>query len=264
MELCDYYLKYMNALCEGTLAAPEDIALSGETPEERAMSLQAALKNVSVPDFVRRCARAAGDALPDGLLDGFHEEDFARALFARMALGGAPQPEEPPAPAGEADEPAPDPDAGKHAFEVFLDCVALDDGLVQYLMEVLQKRDWKEFYKLSQITTKLDLDPEEFLYWLGNKELYADEEERSCAVIMDACLERLRQEGQLELMAALLSGDRRTFELFRCQAPELQHLPAATYEWYSKNYLDRDYPIRMLMKCRGIRFPEHIPGNESK
>lgn len=44
MELCDYYLKYMNALCEGTLAAPEGIALSGETPEERAMSLQAALK----------------------------------------------------------------------------------------------------------------------------------------------------------------------------------------------------------------------------
>ena len=41
MELCDYYLKYMNALCEGTLAAPEGIALSGETPEERAMSLQA-------------------------------------------------------------------------------------------------------------------------------------------------------------------------------------------------------------------------------
>ena len=155
-------------------------------------------------------------------------------------------------------------DAGKHAFEGFLDCVALDDGLVQYLMEVLQKRDWKEFYKLSQITTKLDLDPEEFLYWLGNKELDADEEERSCAGIMDAGLERLRQEGQLQLMAALLSGDRRTFELFRCQAPELQHLPAATYEWYSKNYLDRDYPIRMLMKCRGIRFPEHIPGNESK
>ena len=33
MELCDYYLKYVNALCEGTLAAPEGIALSGETPE---------------------------------------------------------------------------------------------------------------------------------------------------------------------------------------------------------------------------------------
>ena len=59
MELCDYYLKYMNALCEGALAAPEGIALSGETPEERAMSLQAALKNVSVPDFVRRAGAAA-------------------------------------------------------------------------------------------------------------------------------------------------------------------------------------------------------------
>lgn len=49
------------------------------------------------------------------------------------------------------------------------------------------------------------------------------------------------------------------FELFRCQAPELQHLPAATYEWYSKNYLDRDYPIRMLMKCRGHPVPGAYP-----
>lgn len=257
MELCDYYLKYMNALCEGTLAAPEGIALSGETPEERAMSLQAALKNVSVPDFVRRCARAAGDALPDGLLDGFHEEDFARALFARMALGGAPQPEEPPAPAGEADEPAPDPDAGKHAFEVFLDCVAMDDGLVQYLIDVLKRRDWKEFYKLSQITTRMDLDPEEFLYWLGHREDYADDEERSCAVIMDGCLERLMNEGKLELAAALLSGDRITFDRFRCDAPELVHLPQATYDWFSRHYLDRDYPIRALMKWNGVTFPEN-------
>ena len=120
----------------------------------------------------------------------------------------------------EPSEAAPDPDAGKHAFEVFLDCVALDDGLVQYLMEVLQKRDWKEFYKLSQITTKLDLDPEEFLYWLGNKELYADEEERSCAVIMDACLERLRQEG---VRTAVVSNkpDRTTRTLAARFFPEL-------------------------------------------
>ena len=73
---------------------------------------------------------------------------------------------------------------------------------------------------------------------------------------MDACLERLRQVGLLELIAALLSGDRRTFELFRCQAPELQHLPAATYEWYSKNYLDRDYPIRLIMRLNGVKFPD--------
>ena len=256
MELCDYYLKYMNALCEGTLAAPEGIALSGETPEERAMSLQAALKNVSVPDFVRRCARAAGDALPDGLLDGFNEEDFARALFARMALGGAPQPEEPPAPAGEADEPAPDPDAGKHAFEVFCDCVELDEQLVAYLIDILKCGDKAAFYKLSQVTTQLDLDPREFLYWLAHREDYGTDDERACAAIMDACFARLYEEKQGELLGALLSGDQKTFELFRTEAPELRHLPAATYEWYSKNYLDRDYPLRFILMCNGVEFPD--------
>ena len=29
--------------------------------------------------------------------------------------------------------------------------------------------DRAEFFKLSQITTKLDLDPEEFLYWLAHQ-----------------------------------------------------------------------------------------------
>ena len=256
MELCDYYLKYMNALCEGTLAAPEGIALSGETPEERAMSLQAALKNVSVPDFVRRCARAAGDALPYGLLDGFNEEDFARALFARMALGGAPQPEEPPAPAGEADEPAPDPDAGKHAFEVFCDCVELDEQLVAYLIDILKCGDKAAFYKLSQVTTQLDLDPREFLYWLAHREDYGTDDERACAAIMDACFARLYEEKQGELLGALLSGDQKTFELFRTEAPELRHLPAATYEWYSKNYLVRDYPLRFILMCNGVEFPD--------
>ena len=66
--------------------------------------------------------------------------------------------------------PEPDADAGKHAFEVFLDCIAMDDGLVQYLIDVLKRMDRKEFFKLSQITTKLDLDPEEFLYWLSHRE----------------------------------------------------------------------------------------------
>ena len=231
MELCDLYLKYMNALCEGTLAAPEGIALSGETPEERAMSLQAALKNVSVPDFVRRCADAAGDS----------------------------QPEEPPAPAGEADEPAPDPDAGKHAFEVFCDCLMLDENLIAYLIDVLKANDRAGFYKLSQVTTHLDLDPDEFLYWLAHREDYAEtDEERACAVILDACLDRLRTEGQMDVAAALLSGDRMTFDALRCEAPELRQLPVATYVWFEKNYLDRDYPLRFVLKCNGVEFPETL------
>ena len=143
---------------------------------------------------------------------------------------------------------------------MLLDCVALDDDLVQYLTQVLRDRDWAGFYKLSQITTKMDLNPEEFLFWLGNKELWADDEERACAAVMDACMERLRQEGRLELMAALLSGDRHTFESFRCEAPELVHLPQATYDWYCRNYLDRDYPFRMLLKCNGVTFPRRKEG----
>lgn len=259
MTLFDYYLQYMTQVWEGKRPAPEGITLPEDGDEAaRIQALGRQLQAMGMADFVRACAAQDGTVLPEEL---FVTESSDLGGF-QVFLQGAETPEA--APEAPAQPPEPDPDAGKHAFEVFLDCIAMDDGLVQYLIDVLKRMDRAEFFKLSQITTKLDLDPEEFLYWLGNKELYADEEERSCAVIMDACLERLRQEKQLELMAALLSGDRRTFELFRCQAPELQHLPAATYEWYSKNYLDRDYPIRMLMKCRGIRFPEHIPGNESK
>lgn len=259
MTLFDYYLQYMTQVWEGKRPAPEGITLPDSGDENaRIQALGRQLQAMGMAGFVRACAAQDGTVLPEELFVT-ESSDLGGLQFF---LQGAETPEA--APEAPAQPPEPDPDANKHAFEVFLDCIAMDDGLVQYLIDVLKRMDRAEFFKLSQITTKLDLDPEEFLYWLGNKELYADEEERSCAVIMDACLERLRQEGQLELMAALLSGDRRTFELFRCQAPELQHLPAATYEWYSKNYLDRDYPIRMLMKCRGIRFPEHIPGNESK
>lgn len=81
-------------------------------------------------------------------------------------------------------------------------------------------------------------------------------EERACAAIMDACFARLYEEKQGELLGALLSGDRKTFELFRTEAPELRHLPAATYEWYSKNYLDRDYPLRFILMCNGVEFPD--------
>ena len=74
---------------------------------------------------------------------------------------------------------------------------------------------------------------------------------------MTGLLDKLSALPQLqELLAALLAGDQKTFELFRCEAPELQHLPDATYEWFSKYYLDRYYPVRFMMKYRGIEFPK--------
>ncbi len=254
MELCDRYLHYMSALCEGTLPAPEALSLSGETPMERAAQLQKALQTISVPDFVRLCAQSAGDALDESIFEGFDEESFSRALLEAMS-GAADAPEEASAP--EADEaPAPDPDAGKHAFEVFCDCVELDEQLTAYLIDILKRGDRTAFYKLSQVTTHLDLDPREFLYWLSHREDYGTDDERACAAIMDACFARLYEERQGELLGALLSGNQKTFELFRTEAPELRHLPAATYEWYSKNYLDRDYPLRFILMCNGVTFPD--------
>lgn len=247
MGLFDYYLRYMTELLEGSRPAPEGITLTAEDDEGRTRQITEQLAAMGAADFVRACAAQDGETLPEELFSGDSGMAGFEAFLKSTRQEEAPQPEVPA---------EPDPDAGKHAFEVFLDCVAMDDGLVQYLIDVLKRRDWKEFYKLSQITTRMDLDPEEFLYWLGHREDYADDEERSCAVIMDNCLERLMNEGKLELAAALLSGDQTTFDRFRCDAPELVHLPQATYEWFSRHYLDRDYPIRVLMKWNGVTFPE--------
>ena len=240
MTLFDYYLQYMTEVWEGKRPAPEGITLPDSGDENaRIQALGQQLQAMGMAAFVRACAAQDGTALPE-------------ELFTE----GAPVLDAPPAPQEAAAPSEPDPDADKHAFEVFLDCIAMDDGLVQYLIDVLKRMDRKEFFKLSQITTKLDLDPEEFLYWLGHREVYAGKEERACAAVMDAALLRLANEGRLDVAAALLSGDQKTFETFRCEAPELVHLPAATFAWYEKNYLDRDYPIRLIMRLNGVKFPE--------
>ena len=239
MTLFDYYLQYMTQVWEGKRPAPEGITLPEDGDEAaRIQALGRQLQAMGMADFVRACAAQDGTVLPEELF-----------VTESSDLGGT-------APEAPAQPPEPDPDAGKHAFEVFLDCIAMDDGLVQYLIDVLKRMDRAEFFKLSQITTKLDLDPEEFLYWLAHRQDYAGEEERACAAVMDAVLLRLAEEGRLDVVAALLSGDQKTFETFRCEAPELVHLPAATYDWYAQHYLDRDYPIRLIMRLNGVNFPD--------
>ena len=154
MTLFDYYLQYMTEVWEGKRPAPEGITLPEDGDEStRIQALGQQLQAMGMAAFVRACAAQDGDALP--------EELFTES---------APVPDAPPAPQAEAAPSEPDPDAGKHAFEVFLDCIAMDDGLVQYLIDVLKRMDRAEFFKLSQITTKLDLDPEEFLYWLAHRQ----------------------------------------------------------------------------------------------
>lgn len=249
MTLFDYYLRYMTEVWEGTRPAPEGITLpEGGDENARIQALGQQLQDMGMAAFVRAYAAQDGTVLPEEL---FAESGDLGGF--ELFLQNADKAQE--APAAEKKSATPDPDANKHAFEVFLDCIAMDDGLVQYLIDVLKRMDRKEFFKLSQITTKLDLDPEEFLYWLGRRETYADEEEQGCAAAMDHALLRLADEGRLDVVAALLSGDRNTFETFRCEAPELMHAPIATFEWYEKNYLDRDYPIRLIMRLNGVQFP---------
>lgn len=249
MTLFDYYLQYMTELWEGKRPAPEGITLpEGGDESARIQALGQQLQAMGMAHFVRACAAQDGTELPEELFTESGDLGSFQAFLQNVDAA----PDEPvPQP-----DDQPDRDADKHAFEVFLDCIAMDDGLVQYLIDVLKRMDRKEFFKLSQITTKLDLDPEEFLYWLGHREDYAGEEERACAALMDAVLLRLAEEKRLDVLAALLSGDQKTFEALRCEAPELLHIPAATFEWYEKHYLDRDYPIRLIMRLNGVQFPE--------
>ena len=247
MTLFDYYLQYMTQVWEGKRPAPEGITLPEDGDENaRIQSLGQQLQAMGMAAFVRACAAQDGTVLPEELFSE-HVDPNGLEFFLR----------DPDAPEAAPERPAtPDPDANKHAFEVFLDCIAMDDGLVQYLIDVLKRMDRAEFFKLSQITTKLDLDPEEFLYWLAHRQDYAGEDERACAAVMDAVLLRLAEEGRLDAVAALLSGDRKTFEALRCEAPELVHAPVATYDWYVQHYLDRDYPIRLIMRLNGVKFPD--------
>ncbi len=251
MTLFDYYLRYMTEVFEGQRPAPEGITLPEDGDEAaRIQTLGSQLQAMGMAAFVRACAAQDGTELPETLFTDSSDDLGGFQTFLQNTEEATPQ--TPAAP------PEPDADAGKHAFEVFLDCIAMDDGLVQYLIDVLKRMDRKEFFKLSQITTKLDLDPEEFLYWLSHREDYAGDEERNCAALMDRALLRLAEESRLDVVAALLSGDRKTFETFRCEAPELVHVPAATFEWYAKNYLDRDYPIRLIMRLNGVLFPDEV------
>ena len=244
LTLIEYYLKFFSELCEGKRQPPDGITLTAEDENSRAAQLLPQIEAMGVPAFVRLCAEAEGTQLAQEVYDGFDPSE----LTGLLSQAEAEPPEEVP---GE-----PVKSEIRDIYEVFLDSVCLDDALVQYLIDVVKRGAREEFETLSHAAARTILDMDDFLTWLGNKELLAGTAERACAAIMDSCLERLQREGQLELLAALLAGDETTFKLFRTQAPELLHLPDATYEWYCENYLDKYYPVRFLMRFHGVVFPK--------
>ena len=247
MTLLQYYIRFLGEMLDGTRPLPEGMTLHETDEMRRAMELQAQIARLGIPAFVRMCAEESGIVIPEEEYASFDPAALAQAL-SRM-----PAPQEDAETPQEAAEPVKT--EIRDIYEVFLDSVCLDDALLQYLIDVLKRRDAEGFRTLSHAAARTILDMDDFLAWLGNKELLAPVEERACVRILDGCFARLRQEGQLELLAALLSGDRTTFERFRCDAPELQHLPDATYDWFCKNYLDRYYPVRFILHHQGIEFP---------
>ena len=249
MELFALYVRYLSEICEGTRPAPGGVTVPADgDAEQKVLAVQQAAFGMGIPAFVRLCAEKTGEEVPQEWYDGFD-------LHAVLQTMQQAQPEE----SVKEDDSLPkieEPDGPRDAYEVLLDCCLLEDNLFSYLMELLKTNDGLGFFRLAQVTTRQNLTPEGFLYWLGHKERFASHQEQVCAAIMDACLARVTEEGEKELLAALLSGDQTTFELFRVHAPELQHLPDATYDWYSEYYLNRYYPVRFMMKYNGIVFPE--------
>ena len=250
MEILQYFLQYFQELCEGRFPVPEGMRVTGADADARAEELQGQIAALGIPEFVRLCAAARGDVIDPA---AFERYDPA----ALGALGGALAQGTPETRTETEDAPEePVRSEIRESYEVFLDSVCLDDRLVEYLIDVVKRHDTEEFKKLSHAAARTLLDMDELLLWLGNKQWLAPPEEQDCVQIMDTCLERLAKEGQRELLAALLSGDEQTFCRFRCDAPELRQLPQATFDWYSTYYLDRYYPVRFLMKCNGVKFPE--------
>ena len=250
MTLLERYLNYLSQLCEGSRKTPDGITLTKTGDMEKAIELQQQIAAIGIPEFVRRCAAQDGETIPEEELESFDPSQMLTAL-SNMEASQEPAQEQP----SEAPE-EPVKSEIRDIYEVFLDSVCLEDNLLSYLIDIAKRGAKDEFQTLSHAAARTLLDLDEFLLWLGNKEAFAGPDERACAAIMDAALTRLMQEGQKELAAALLSGDETTFKLFRTEAPELLHLPDATYEWYVQNYLDRYYPVRFIMKMNGVEFPD--------
>lgn len=257
MTLIEHYLTYMQGIADGTRAAPDGIVLTQDEPLQRAAELQTQIQAMGVPEFVRRCAAQDGEIIPGELYAAYKPEDLLAALQALTAQEAEESPADVPDPAAppQIDEP----DGPRSAYEVLLDCCLLNENLLYYLIDVLKRGAEEEFQKLALVTARKAFTQADFLYWFATKQDRAPQEELICVTLMDACFDRLAAEGQKELIAALLCGDRTTFELFRCDAPELMHLPDATFEWYDKHYLQGYYPIRYMLKFNGVQLPKEEP-----
>ena len=251
MTLWEYYLQYFSQIVEQALPAPQGIILTQTEETARALELQKQIMDMGIAEFVRACAQMNHTEIPEDVYHNFSLEDV-QEILAQLPMDM----EQTPSDAGEAQEDTDSaPSQPRCAYEVLLDCCFLEENMMDYLLNLLKEKDEKGFWQLAQVTTRTDMSLSNFLYWMATLEDRADAQERACSIILDACFDRLIEEKDMELMAGLLAGDQTIFETFRCEAPELKNLPIATYDWYITHYLDRFYPVRVIMKSNAIMFP---------
>lgn len=259
MTVVERYLLYLQQISEGQRPLPEGMELKEEEPLAQAAHLQEQIMSMGIPTFVSLCAAQDGQELSQEELASFRQEDLLEGLQQLLAEK-QPAAEEPASTEEPDNAAAPpqidEPDGPRSAYEVLIDCCSLDEKLMYYLIDVLKREAEEEFQKLALVTARKAFTRMDFLYWFATKEHRARQDEMVCVTLMDACFDRLAKAGEIELIAALISGDRKTFELFRCEAPELLHLPDATYEWYEKHYLQGFYPLRYMLKFNGVSFPK--------
>ena len=243
-------LKLLIPDLRGSRKAPDGITLTKTGDMEKAIELQQQIAAIGIPEFVRLCAAQDGETIPEEELESFDPSQMLAALSIwkpRRKLQKNPHRRKRP------EEPVKS--EIRDIYEVFLDSVCLEDNLLSYLIDIAKRGAKDEFQTLSHAAARTLLDLDEFLLWLGNKEVLAGPDERACAAIMDAALTRLMQEKQRAGRGAALRR-RDDVQAFPTEAPELVHLPDATYEWYVQNYLDRYYPVRFIMKMNGVEFPD--------
>ena len=167
MTLLEHYLTYLSQICEGSRKAPAGIRLTKTGDMEKAIELQQQISAIGIPEFVRLCAAQDGETIPEAELADFDPSQMLSALSNLKGAEESAQQPEPEAPAELVTSEVRD------IYEVFLDSVCLEDNLLSYLIDILKRGAKDEFQTLSHAAARTILDMDEFLLWLGNKQLLA-------------------------------------------------------------------------------------------
>lgn len=197
MELFALYLQFLSEICEGTRPAPAGITVPASGAEEKVQAVQQAALEMGIDAFVRACAEAEGREVPQEWYDNF---DLAQVIQAMGQFGQAKRRNRrprrrPPRQMRQTTRRT----RRRRSRSPTARATPARSCLTAAYWRMICSRIWWScsrqrmkwgFFRLSQVTARKQISLEDFLIWLGNKELDASEEEQACVAILDACLQR--------------------------------------------------------------------------